>query len=905
MGATGRGGNPDPANGVVMGLRELAASLREFFARRKQDQELEEELRFHLEMQADANSRAGMTEEEARRCAAVKLGGVQQIREVVRAQSPLFWLETVTRDAIYGMRSLRKSPGFAFIAIATLSLSIGACTALFSLLHGILLRPLPYPNPDQLVEIRDVNATLGRTEGGVSHRNVIDWRERTKSFDGIAAYYTMGRTMSSDNNSEVVLATQVSADFFRILRTPPLMGRTFTEAEADQAQYNNANGIISPDPLAVLSHSLWTTRFGGDPRLLGKSITLDRRQWKVVGIMPPEFAMPDGRTNLWIPWGIRKDHERDQRFAECIARLAEGVTLQQAESQLNIVAQDLAREFPETNTGWSSRLMPLHKALIGDVSRILWVLFAAVSLVLVIACANIAVLQLSRATARVQESYIRLALGAGRGRLVRQFFVESLLLAVAGGVLGIVLAYNGIHWLGGMEQGLPRLTEIAIDPTVLLASVALTAVSVLIFGLVPALVGVGDGRARLSGADGYRATVNAPTQRMRNALVVLEVALAVVLLSSSGMLIRSFARLHAVNPGFNPKNVLVLPIFLDMEKYGSGEKTRNYYAQLFEKLKALPDVVSVGGATFLPTSPLGPDFMRPVWDSRKAATEPDKRLADVRMITPDYLRTMGINVLRGRGFTAQDGPEAPLVVLVNEVLAQQEWPAGDAIGKKLTVDYSTAGTYSHEVVGIVNNVRFRGLRSEPRPEIYFPHAQKPYLILNVAIRTTKNPLLLTGTVRQVLHSIDPQKPAHNINALEDLVDATVIRDRYAMTLVSSFAFVAFTLSLLGIYGVLAFYVRQRVREIGIRIALGAKQKQIVQWITKQGMALLVTGLGIGLLAAIAFGRLLAGLLFETSPLDAISFCAAIIALSLTALAASWIPAYRASRIDPSIALRYE
>ena len=694
-----------------MWLHKITDSVKDFFSRRKQDADLQEELRFHLEMQEDANRRTGMSSEEARRDAAVKLGGVTQIREEVHTQSPLFWLETVYRDAVYGIRSLRKSPGFTLVALATLSVSIGACTALFSLLHGILLSPLPYPNPEQLVEVRDTNTTLGITSGGVSARNVMDWRERVEGFEGVAAYYTMGRTLSSSDTSEVALVTQVGADFFNVFRTKPLLGRTFTESEVDTTIYNSANGVVGSDLVVVLSEALWIRRFGSDPQVVGKKITMDRREWKIIGVMPAQFAMPDSDTALWIPWGLTKDHVRDQHFAFCIARLADGVTLQQAESQLNSVALQLAREFPDGNSGWQSRLIPLQQSVIGDVSRILWVLLAAVALVLIIACANIAVLQLSRATARLQESYIRLALGAGRGRLIRQFFVESLLLAGTGGVLGVLLASYGVSWLRTIESGLPRLSEIAIHPAVLLWSFGVTTLSVLIFGLVPAMVGVGDGKTRLTGAEGYRATAHAPAQRLRNSLVVLEVALAVILLSSSGMLIRSFVRLQSVQPGFQMKNVLVLPVFLDMEKYGSGAKSRNYYAALFEKLKALPGVLYVGAATALPASTQGADFSRPVWDSRKAGTESDKRFADVRMITPDYFRTLGISVLRGRGFTYQDGADDPKVVLVNEELARQEWPGDNAIGKQLTVDYSTSGTYSYPVVGIVNNVRFHGLRS--------------------------------------------------------------------------------------------------------------------------------------------------------------------------------------------------
>jgi putative ABC transport system permease protein len=406
-------------------------------------------------------------------------------------------------------------------------------------------------------------------------------------------------------------------------------------------------------------------------------------------------------------------------------------------------------------------------------------------------------------------------------------------------------------------------------------------------------------------SESFRTTSNVSTQRLRNVLVTTEVALAVILLASSGMLIRSFANLRAVDAGFNPRNVLVLPIFLDMEKYGSGKKSHAYYKNLIENLKALPGVDSVGGATALPTSPLGPDFERPVWDQSDLAVEQNKRSADVRMVTPDYFRTLGISVLKGRGFTAYDGPDAPHVVIINKTLARQIWQDANPIGQKLAVDYSSAGTYAYEIVGLVNDIRFHGPRSQPRAEIYFPHAQKPYLILNIAIRTSADPRLLINPVRAILRRIDPQKPAHNITPLEDLVTATVIRDRYAMTLLSCFAIVALMLAMLGIYGVLAFFVRQKVQEIGIRLALGARQNQITSWIAKLGIRFMIMGVASGLLGTLIFGRLLAGILYEVSPLDVLSLLAAVFALALSVIIAISIPAHRAARIDPSVALRYE
>ena len=907
MGTPLTGDRPDPSRGLAfMGFRQnLFNFWRDLFSHKRQYGELEEELQFHLEAQISEFEKRGIPRNEAERLARLKLGGITQVKEEVRSQNHFFWLESLYRDARFGIRALRKSPGFTVVAFLSLALSIGACTALFSLLYGILLRPLPYPHPDRLVEIHGVNRVMGIEEGGVSARNVQDWRTDTRALDGIAAFYTMGRTLSGNGESEVVLATQVGTDFFKVFATKPLLGRTFTKAESEQAYYNSTNAITAADPVVVLSHDLWVRRFGADQNVIGRSIVLDRRYWKIVGVMPQQFAFPEARSELWLPWSVRAGHPRDQHFARCVARMTSGFTAHQAEVDLNTIAHKLAQLYPETNTNWTTRVTPLKKSMTHGISRVLWLLLAAVCLVLAIACANIAVLHLSRTAARIQESYIRLALGAGRSRLIRQFLVESVLLAVAGAAAGLLFAYFGIEWLRRIEPALPRIREISIDPAVFGWSVLLTVCCTVLFGLGPALVGVGSARASLTAADGLRTTVHAAGQRFRNALVVIEIALAMVLLSSAAMLTRSFSRLQAVNPGFNPSNVLVAPVFLDTQKYGSGERVRAYYKNLFDQLQELPDVEAVGASTALPASPLGADFKRPVWDSTAPAVDSSKHFADVRMITPEYFKVMGITLLRGRGFSHHDSPDAPKVILVNDVLSRKMWGQQNPVGKQLVVDYSSSGTYAYEIVGVVNNVRFHGLRNAPRPEIYFPHAQRSYLILNVAIRTARDPRLLAPAVRTVLKNVDPLQPAHSLTALQDLVDATVVRDRYSMTLVTCFAGVAFTLALLGIYGVLAYYVRQRIREIGIRMALGARQEEIIRWIATHGLRLLLTGLAVGAVAAVLFARLLSGLLFEITPLDLPSYLAAIGALLITAIAATWIPARRASRLNPTIALRYE
>ena len=514
--------------------------------------------------------------------------------------------------------------------------------------------------------------------------------------------------------------------------------------------------------MVVIAHGLWKRRFGGDPRIVGRSITVERRAFRVVGVMPSGFAMPEPGVQLWLPWDISGDQPRDQHYLGALARLAEGVTRGQAEDDLNAVARALSEEHPPTNRGWGARLVPLHGEIVGDMGRTLFVLLGAVGLLLLAACANVAVLSLARGLERGPEASIRLALGATRGRLVRQFLVESVLLAGLGGALGALGAALVVVGLRRAEADLPRLHEISLDPLALLFAVAATTVCALVAGLPYASRRArgGTGSGLLEGAS--RATSAPARQRLRDALVVAEIALAVVLLAGAGLLVRSYERLRGLDPGFDAKGVLVAPIFLDMQTYGSGDKTRAYYARLFERLEALPGVVSVGAATALPTSPLGPDFERPVWPEERPGEERARRQAWVRMVTPRYFETLGIRVREGRAFAETDRPSSPRAVILSEGLARRLWPEGRALGRRLVVDYSTAGTYGYDVVGVVNDVRFGGPRSEARQEIYLPHAQRPYLVLNVALRTAGEPRHLAPAVRAVLHELDAQKPAHGL-----------------------------------------------------------------------------------------------------------------------------------------------
>jgi predicted permease len=652
--------------------------------------------------------------------------------------------------------------------------------------------------------------------------------------------------------------------------------------------------------VVVLAHGFWQSRFGGDLRVVGRTLVLERRPARVVGVMPAGFAMPSPEVQVFMPWGLAGDEPRDQHYVSGLARLAPGTSLPRAEEELRAVAAALAREHPPTNEGWSVRLVSLQDDVVGDSGRTLLVLLGAVGLVLLVACANVALLSLARGLERGHEASVRLALGATRGRLLRQFLMEPLVVALAGGLLGVVLAFAGIALLKQSPAGLPRIHEVALDPQAVLFAGTATLLAALLSGLPPAWR-----RTRAEPASDLAGTpirvAGGERHLLRDGLVVAEVAMAVVLLAAASLLVRSYKRLQAVDPGFDPRGVLVAPIFLDMETYGRGGKSRVYYASLIERLTALPGVVSAGGATALPASPLGPDFERPVWPEERANDESVRRPAWVRMVTADYVRTLGMKVVEGRGFDGRDSPEGARTVILSESLARRLWPEG-AVGRRLVVDYSTAGTYPYDVVGVVNDVRFGGPRTEPRLEIYLPHAQRPYLVLNVAVRTAGDPRYLAPAVRRVLRELDPGKPAHGLHSLEDLLGATYSRDRHAMLVLSTFAGVAVLLALLGVHGVLAHRVRERTREIGIRMAIGANHAHLLRWVAGHGLRLTLVGVAVGSLLAAASARLVSGLLFGVSPTDPVA-ALSLVALPLVGLLVSLLPAWRATRIDAAEVLR--
>ncbi len=877
--------------------------LLEVFRGRQLDREAVEELAHHVDLLVARKVAAGLDETEARRQALIEVGSIQSAREQIAERRTGFALDQVGREAVYAARVLRRSPGITLLSIITMGAGIGASVILFALVNAVVLRPLPYPDSDRLVRIFDTNAQAGIDRAGVATGNLDDWRARTTLFDGIAGYFAMGRTLTVGPNSEVLITAQVTQDFFSLMRVTPILGEAFSIDEVRRAQYSSAAAPTGADPVVIVARSVWQQQFGGDPGIIGRTVMLERRPFRVVGVMPDGFAVPDRGVQLWIPWDVSGVRPRDQHYLGGIARLKPGASLTQAQDQLNGVAATLGLEHGPTNRGWGVHLSPLAVETVGDTGTVLWVLLASVGLVLLVACANVALLSLMRGLDRSEETAVRLALGASAGRLVREFFLESVLLSGLGGLLGVAIAAAGLRILPRLTSDLPRIDEVVFDYRAAAFVAAVTALSALLSGLpqawrrtrVAPIAGLAGGSQRMTGGAGRHF--------LRDSIVVAQVALAVVLLAASGLLVRSFLHLRGTDPGFDPRGVLVAPIFLDSQAYSSGDRTRAYYRMLFERLSAIPGVSAVGGATTVPTSPLGPDFERPVWPEGAAPDSAQRLPASVRMVTPGYFPALGLRVVDGRAIDDRDLPASPRVVMVNETLARRLWPGQRVVGQQLVVDYSTAGTYPYEVIGIVGDVRFRGPRSAPPPEIYLPHAQRSYLILNVVLRTTGDPRALIPAVRGVLKDVDPQKPAHGMYALEDLVGATYARDRQAMVTLLVFAGTAIFLAVLSVYGVLSQRVRERSREIGIRMAMGAGTPKVIAWVVRAGLRLVVAGMLIGLLAAWMLSGTLEGLLFGVAPRDALTAVVVVAVLAVVGVLATLVPSWRATRIDPVVILR--
>jgi putative ABC transport system permease protein len=875
----------------------LRARLRALLRRDATEREMDDEISFHLERQIEANVRAGMEPAEARRRAQLAFGGTEKVREEHRDARGNGWLLDAIADARYGFRALRRNPVLATTAILTLALGIGANTAIFSVVNAVLLRPLPFPAPDRLMKLSEDNAEKGWVRNSAAPANYFDWAERVSAFQHTAAYTPGGHTTLTGVGPAVMLHdANVTGNFFTVLGVPAMMGRVFRDQETWQ----------SGTHVAVISERLWRTRFGGRPDVVGRTVRFDDVPTEIVGVMPRGFQFPAADVDVWTPFEWLPAYRSQTWFRRAhwlgvVARLKPGVTIQAADVEFQKVVRQLQIEFPETNRVMGADLMPLHDFLIGNVRQPLLVLLGAVVLLLLIACANVGNLLLVQALGRDRDAALRLALGAARGRLARQALTESLVLSFFGGAAGGALGWAGTRALAALQPGgmLP-VRDVGVDGTVLAYVLAASTASGLLFGIAPALW-----RSRRAPADALKeGNRGGEARRLRkwgNGLVVAEVSLALLLTVGAGLLVRSFWRLQHVDPGFDPHNVLSVGIDLPTAKYDSAAKVIGFFHEFATRVGALPGVEKAAGVTLPPLTGGGwtSDYHVEGRPADQYGTEVMHRVA-----SPGYFQLMRVPVIAGRVFTDRDRAGSIPVTVINEALAREAFPGEDPLGKRIAfarVPDSTVTWWT--VVGVVGNEHQRSLAVPPQIEAFMPFAQQANSFMTVVARTTSEPAALEAAVRRVLADLDPQLAVATMNTMDDLRTRSVASQRFVMLLLFTFGGVGLALAVVGVYGVIAQLSRRRSREMGIRLALGAKSGQVEWLVVLEGLKLTAFGLLLGLAVALVATRLMRSLLFEVTTTDPLTFLAVTGLLAISAASAAWIPAARAGRTDPAQTLR--
>jgi putative ABC transport system permease protein len=809
-------------------------------------------------------------------------------------------MRTLTQDLKFGLRMLAKNPGFTAVAVLTLALGIGANTAIFSMVNGVLLRPLPYKNPGRLVQLWATNTKWKAFQMILSPADFFDLVDENRVFEEAAIYRRAYMNLAGGGGPERVWSARTSTNLFRLLGVGASLGRGFLPEE----------GRPGKGQVAILSHGLWERRYGADPRILGKPVTLDTNPYVVVGVMPPGFAFPSATTDAWIPFVPTADELRSHGYQEAFAigRLKPAVRLEQAQAEMDAIAARLANGYPETNKGRGFRLVLLQEQVVGNVRRALLVLFGAVGLVLLIACANVANLSLARGASRQREIAIREALGAGRPRVIRQLLTESLLVALLGGGLGLLIAPGGIVLLRTIgPTDFPRLDGVGIDHWVLWFTFGVSVVSAIVFGLVPAFqVSKPDLTGSLKEA-AMTSQVGFTTfgrHRTRSILVISQVALASVLLAGSGLMIRSFWRLIAVDPGFDAHNVLMVSLSLPSSRYPTTQACNAFFQDVLERISALPGVTAAGGVNASPISGGGMTNSFEI-EGRPSARAGESPEAEFEIISPGYFRAMGVKLLRGRYFTNYHRRGAPGVGIISQSLARRYWPNEDPVGRRIHVDWGGGGLAA-EIVGVVSDTRDMALAVAPLPQLYLSYLQfenSGYMAL--AVRTSSNPLELAHPIEGQVWTVDKDQPVADVMTLEGVLSKSVAEPRFRTLVLGIFAGLAWSLALVGVYGVMSYTVAQRTHEIGIRMALGAERGNVLKLVVRQGLALTFMGLGAGILVALALTRFLVSFLYGVRATDPATFVAASFALAAAGLVASYIPARRATKVDPMEALRYE
>ncbi len=809
-------------------------------------------------------------------------------------------------DLAQALRAVVRSPGVTVGTSLLLGLGVAATATLFAFVDAVLLRPLPYDQPDRLVMMFESNVGQNRLREGASPGNIVDWVDRNDAFDAITAMMTVSATLRAGDGGTPIAGVHVTRGFFEVFRRQPMLGRTFDAREYEGATSITSRQPTSGEPVIVLSHHLWQS-LGADPRLVGRTLNVEGRDWRVIGVMPEDFAVPNATATFWAPWDMPVSYRprypdgppRDARFLRVVGRVKAGISIPGAEARMQTLASGLETEHPVINAGWTVRLSPLADEIASTSRLELLLVFAAMVCLLLLLCANVASLAIARGLARAREVAIRQALGARGSRVTRQLIAESALSAIVTMGIAIVLTAWWVDAaLSIAPAGIPRLHEVAMNARVASFAAVLALLVTAIGNAVPTIRA---SRTPIAEAlkDGAAMSVSA-SGRMRAGLVVAEIAAAVMLLVGAGLLARTFAELQRVDVGFDTSNLLVLRITPDAARYRTGAQTVDYYRRVLTSLREVPALESVAAVTSLPMSTIGSEFTRPYWPEH--ASPESKTEASIRMATPGYFRTLRLPLIAGREFTDADDAKAPRVVVINQKLATSAWGSDDPIGRNLVLDYQ-GGTYPYEVVGVARNDRHDGPRSEPVPEIFIPHSQNPYLVLNVIARTTLDPLAVAQTARANALGVDPDQPVHSVTTMDQLLGDAVQLDRFAMLLITLFAVGGLITAAGGVYALLAYTVVQRRREIALRMALGASPRRVAGSIVMESLVLAVAGGAIGLAAAAVSTRFARTLLFGVAPQDPVTLVTAVAVLLLVVVAASWLPARRASLIDPSRAMR--
>jgi putative ABC transport system permease protein len=813
------------------------------------------------------------------------------------------------QDIRYVFRTLRARPGFTAIVVLTLTLGIGTNTAIFSVVNAALLRPMPFLEPDKLVSISLTNLRRSNNQGTVSYPDFEDWRSQTQAFEQMAAYRINIFTLTGVDDPSNLQGGVVSADLFSLLRVTPILGRVFL-SEEDNAQ--GAGGSRT----AILSYGLWQGRFASDPNVIGRTIELNNRSHTVIGVMPPDFRYPiqSEPVELWttilydaevVDGNPPRTVNRGDRYLKVIARLKHDVGIAQAQAEMDSIANALASQYPDTNANKGVRLVSELESMVGDLRTPLLILLSAVGCVLLIACANVANLLLARATTRHKEMAIRAALGASRGRIIRQLLTESLLLSLTGGVLGLLLAWLGTKIIIAISpQNIPRLRDITLDFRVLGFTLFVSLLTGIIFGLAPALHA---SKVNLTESlkEGARSSSDgSQRKRLRAALVVGEVALALMLLVGAGLLIKTFIRLQEVNPGFDAHNLLTVSINLPAARYGDPQIV-GFYEQLVSRIESLPGVDSASVVNPLPLGGLNISLVFDIESNPLPKSEQPQ--TEYRAVNPGYFKTMHIPLIDGRDFTVADNQDALPVVIINESLSRRFFPNDNPVGKRIkpSIALDKRGPLMRQIIGVVGDVRHKNLQTESGPELYVPHSQIPFRPMTMVIRTNRNTQDIVGSIRSEVKQLDKDLPIYNVKTMDQFMAQALAQARFNTTLLATFATVALILSTIGFYGVMAYTVAQRTREIGVRVALGATNTDVLRLVLGHAMTLALIGIAIGVCGGLVVTNLMSSLLYGVSSIDPMIFIGVAILLFITALLACYIPAQRAMKVDPIIALRYE